>query len=439
MKNKKFLPGHPAIFVISLVLAVIIWFLIMNVADPVQSRTFTGIEIQFTNQSYIESRGQSLEVPSGAETVSVRVRGNRSVVERIKPTDITAVADLTQIVDFNSKPVMVPVSVTVPGVNEENITVAPRNIEISLEEMKSKEFVLNPTTGESKPAQGYEVGTMEASPEQITIRGSESLINKIDKVNAEVDVSNMKKDGNLPATLKIYDKNGDELSATQRSFLTLGTAESSIYVHTTLYSIDSDVKVTAETSGMPKSGYQVSEIELTPQTISVVGDAKSLAALRAAGNQVTITRRSKAIDVEGASSDVTARVYISEFLPDGITLATDFSSTVVANVKILPYGSKSFSLDTKSVTKKNLGSGLNAVFSDSELDVRVRGSNENLKKLTASQIQASVDLSGKQEGDYTVPVTITLPSGYSLVDSVTADVTISKMTTAPEVSITEDD
>lgn len=439
MKDKRFLPGHPALFVISLVLAVIVWFMIMNIADPVQSRTYTGIEVQFTNQSYIESRGQSLEVPDGAETISVRVRGNRSVVEKIKPSDINAVADLTQVVDFSSTPVMVPVSVTVPGISEEDITVAPRNIEISLEEMKSKDFVINPTVGESKPAQGYEVGSMEASPEQITIRGSETLINKIDKVNAEVDVSNMKKDADLPATLKIYDRNGDELSATQRSFLTLGTSESSIFVHTTLYSIDSTVKVVAETYGTPKSGYQVRDIELTPQTISVVGDAKALSAFMAAGNQITITRRSKAINVDGASSDVTARVDISEFLPDGISLPTDFSSTVVADVKILPYGSKSFALDTKSVTKKNLGSGLNAVFSDSELDVRVRGSNENLKKLAVSQIQASVDLSGKKEGDYTVPVTITLPNGYSLVDAVNTNVTISKTTTAPEVTADEED
>lgn len=414
---------------ISIILAFFIWLGIMNVSDPTTVRTISGIPITFTNTSYIESKGQSFEPVEGNDRVSVRVSGNRSVVERLTSANVTAVADLTQVVDFNSSPVMVPVSVSVPGVDTEDITVIPSNVQIELEEMKSKDFVLNPTEEDTVPASGYEVGTMTANPEKITIRGSESLIDRIDKVNAVVDVSGLTTDTDLSATIKIYDKNGDQLSDSQMSFLTLSVDESSIKVHTVLYSVDSDVKVTAETYGTPADGYQIGDITLTPNTIQVVGDADSLDAFKKAGNTITITEDSEAINVGGASSDVSASVDIEQFLPDGIRLASGISGTIVATVKILPYGSRAISLDVNTISKNNLGAGLNAVMTDPELDIRVQGPAGALKNLTVSQIHASVDLSGKGEGTYFVPVQITLPEGFSLVQQVQTNVTISKTTT----------
>lgn len=404
----------------------------MNISDPVTVRTISGIPIHFTNISYIESKGQSFEPMDGYDKVSIRVSGNRSVLERLNNTNVTATADLTQVVDFDSTPVMVPVSVTVPGVQTENITIIPSNVQIELEEMKSKDFVLNPTEEDTVPASGYEVGTMTANPEKITIRGSASLINKIDKVNAVVDVSGLNQDSDLSPTIKIYDKNGDELSDSQTAFLTFSVDESKIKVHTVLYSVDSDVKVTAKTYGNPARGYEAGDITLTPSTISVVGDAATLETFRKNGNTIAITEDSRAINVKGASSDVSASVDIEPFLPDGIRLASGMSSTVVANVKILPYGSRAVSLDVNTISKNNLGTGLNAVMTDPELDIRVQGTNEALSSLKTDEIHASVDLSGKKEGTYSVPVTITLPDGLSLVQQVQTNVTISKTTTVSD-------
>ncbi len=41
---------------------------------------------------------------------------------------------------------------------------------------------------------GYEVGSQTASPEKVKITGPKSLVNKIDKVNATVDVDGRTKD-----------------------------------------------------------------------------------------------------------------------------------------------------------------------------------------------------------------------------------------------------
>ncbi len=428
MRKPKF-PGYPALFIASLMLAFFIWLAITNVSDPIDYRTISGIPVSFTNVSYIEGNGQSYEVADGFETVSVRVYASRSVREKISSQNITATADLTQIIDFNSNPVMVPVQVVVPGVSADNVVVMPRNIQIQLEDMKSKDFVINATAGDTSPENGYEVGNLQTNPEQITIRGSESLIDKIDRVSAKIDVSGLSRDSDLGCEVQIYDKNGDELTDIQKSYLTLSSAESEIKVHVNLYQVDSDVQVVAQAYGRPASRYQVGEITLTPSTIQVVGDADALKRFRDSGNVVTIDRESQAIDVTDATSDVTARVDITNYLPNGIRLASNISNTVVAEVKILPQGSRSYTIDMKNIVKENLGEGLSAVFGQSDLEIRVMGGAEDLDELDVSQIHASVDLSGKTEGNYTVPVTITLPADYTLVESVNTDVAITKTKT----------
>ena len=63
-----------------------------------------------------------------------------------------------------------------------------------LEEKVTQEFLVNVNYGSSQPGKGYEVGSQTASPEKVKITGPKSLVNKIDKVNATVDVDGRTKD-----------------------------------------------------------------------------------------------------------------------------------------------------------------------------------------------------------------------------------------------------
>ena len=60
----------------------------------------------------------------------------------------------------------------------------------------------------------------------------------------------------------------------------------------------------------------------------------------------------------------------------------------------------------------------------SEMCIRDR----SLDELNTSDIEASIDLTGKEAGSYQIPVEITLPEGYSLVSTVNADVKLSETT-----------
>ena len=70
------------------------------------------------------------------------------------------------------------------------------------------------------------------------------------------------------------------------------------------------------------------------------------------------------------------------------------------------------------------------LYDQTQLAIRIKASDKNLAKLDTSQINASVDLNGMGVGDYEVPVKITLPDGYELVDSVKTTIHIKEKAVA---------
>ena len=416
---------HPVLGVVSLVIAFFVWLIVMNVSDPVRTKTFASIPVSVSNASYVESKGLSYKIADGFQNISVTVKSNTSIIERLSTSSIVANADLTQIIDFNSDPVMVPVTVQIPGVSTDSITANPRNIEISLEDMVSQDFVINTTAGDTSPANGYEIGSISATPEKLTLRGPKSLIERIDKVVAQVDVTGLKTDATLGTTIRVFDKNGDVLSDSRMNYLTPNIGFDDIRVRVTLDEVLSDVPIVAQSYGTPAEGYTVGDISVTPSTIQLVGSEDALDAFRADGGKIVIDSDSKAVDISGASSDQDINVKITDYLPADLRLAADLTDKVVVNVKILEQNTKSFEIETKNIRQDNLPDSLNAVFKESQLDVRVKGSDEKLARLSTDDISASVDLSGVKAGDVALPVSISLPDGYELASQVTADLTIS--------------
>ena len=56
--------------------------------------------------------------------------------------------------------------------------------------------------------------------------------------------------------------------------------------------------------------------------------------------------------------------------------------------------------------------------------------NGDATGLTEDEIKASIDLDGKEEGSYEVPIKVSLPNGYTLLEDVTAEIKVSKVSNA---------
>ena len=116
-------------------------------------------------------------------------------------------------------------------------------------------------------------------------------------------------------------------------------------------------------------------------------------------------------------------------------LTSDSSEDVWVSVSILPIGSREFDVSTKNIEVKNKPDDLQVTFETAQIEVRIKSDTKDMDELDAQKdIKASINLKGKAEGDYEVPVKIVLPDGYETVEDVTTEVVISSGTAADDDS-----
>lgn len=419
---KKKLTNNLLLKILSLAIALAIWLLVANINDPVVVTSY-DVPVTIQNSAYLESGGKTYQVLEQQQMVTVILRGNSSVVEN-RTGDIQAVADLTQIVDMDTTPVMVPVTATCDRVAAEDISVVPAAIGIEIEDMVSKDFTITVTAGDTTPSADYEVGTMEANPEKVTITGPESLIDKIDRVMAEVDTTPMNEDTTITSRLIIYDKNQDTLDETEMNYLKFDIGQPVVDIHVDLWRVRGDIQLAVNYSGSPAPGYQVGDVTITPSTISVAGTDEALAQLAVEGNTIEIP--ADAVVLEGQDSDVETRLTLSEYMPDDLVVANNVE-TAIANVSIIPEGSQEFRVATRDIAIENLDDKLRLVFDTDSVTVRVRETGGQINDLTADEISLSADMKDRGAGDYEIQLEADLPDGYELLVPVKTLVHVSEL------------
>ena len=414
--------------ILSLIIAFLVWLIVVNADNPIMTESFVVSDVQLLNEAYIDADGKMCMQDEEQEPIRVTIRAERKVLDRISASDIRAVADLQQAVSLDTDPVMVPITAVCAGIAPEDIQVTPQNLSLHVEDKDTQEFVVNVTTNNTRPDRGYEVGTLSSNPEKIKITGPISLINKIDRVNAAIDVSDASEDVTEETEVTVIDKNGEVFSDTDMAYLNV----SKVYVTARLWEVRSDVRIRAEYSGTAAEGYEAESITTTPNVITVAGSTSALEALEEQNNTIWIP--ADAVDISGEKSDYEEKINISDYLPEGLKLTADSSEDLFIRVNILPEGSSVCEVPTKNIIVENAPDTMQVAFDTAMIEVRVKKTSEDLEDLTEKEIQASIDLEDIEEGSHELPVEIRLPEGYELVDEVTTGVEVSRISIAEENS-----
>ena len=423
---KKKIGNNLSLKILSLAIAILVWLLVVNINNPISTKSFIVSDVELLNEAYIDADGKMCMQDEEQVPIRVTIKAQRKILDRISLNDIRAVADLQQAVSLKTDPVMVPITVSCGRISADNIEVSPQNMSLHLEDKDTQEFVVNVNTNNTKPDRGYEIGALTSNPEKIKITGPTSLINKIDKVNASIDVDGATEDITTEKDVKIIDKNGEEFTDSDMGYLNV----SRVYVTAKLWKVQADVKIKAGYSGSPKSGYQVESVSTTPNVVSVAGSEEGLATLKEQNNTITIP--DYVADISDRDSDFEEKINISDYLPDGLKLTSDSSEDMFVRVNVLPIGSSVCEVPTKNIVVNHAPDGMQVSFDTANIEVRVQKTDSSLDDLTEDQIKASIDLSDVGEGSHEVPVSIEIPDGYELVDDVTTGVEVSVISTAEE-------
>ena len=256
--------------IIAFIFAVFLWFIVVNLDNPVGSSTFRDIPVQIVNADIITSAGEVYQV-EGDGSVTVVVYATREVRQKLSSEDIVATADIKQI---DSTGRLVPIEVSINGFSGETITAEaiPRNLTLTREKSGKKTLALTVDTEGITTADGYILGDVSVSPEQVTITGAESALAQIDRAEAQVDAEGLREDSELPANLVLYDENGNPQNQSQ---IGNNLGDQGLTVSVEVLKMKS-VPIAFNVTGSPAEGYKYTGCISTPESIQVCGKSDAL-------------------------------------------------------------------------------------------------------------------------------------------------------------------
>ena len=89
---KKKLIDNLSLKLVSVVLAIICWFVVMNISDYVMTVRIYDIPVEEINGEVLSGLDKVYDIVSG-DTVDMIVKGRRSVVSKLEASDFVATAD----------------------------------------------------------------------------------------------------------------------------------------------------------------------------------------------------------------------------------------------------------------------------------------------------------------------------------------------------------
>jgi YbbR domain-containing protein len=314
-------------------------------------------------------------------------------VGRLTAEDFRATVDLTN-VQPTGTPTSVRVSVEANDPRVAVIDVVPRSVQVVLDQLVSTLVPVDVVRGAAPP--GVDVGDTTYAPQQVTVLGPSSAVNKVVAVRVNVTLD--------PSGLD-FDREVEGYPVDATGAVVTGVEVSPRTVHVTIPLFTNkqsrSVPVNPVLTGTPAPGFRVSGVEVSPLTVSVEGDADQLASLTAADTAP--------VAIFGSTRDVTAVVTLA--LPTGVvpvgasTVSVTVHVTAVTETRTYTAGLRLDGEDPGLVYTPSVSSVLLTLY----------GSTADLDQLAAAPIVVALDVAGLAPGKHQLTVVPSLPSGITVV------------------------
>ena len=379
---------------LSLALAVVIWFVVSDAENPPETRFFAGtIPVQAVN------------VPQGkapTETAQVRVEitADGDIWDELSIDDFKATVDLSGMTQTLAN---LPVQVASSRSDVKIVRVVPSSIDVNLEPVTTLSRPVKMNTVAVAPA-GFTVTDQKVSPETVEVSGPQSLVEQTDAVWVDLNLTGVKVSLERDFVLTARDKDGRPVDVRIQP----NTAKVNVTIARTEWQLT--FPVNPSISGNVAAGYRVAAVEADPPFLNVRGPVDVL--------QSISTLTTDTIPVDNAQSDVQRSVKLR--LPAGATV--DGSDEVVVNVRIEPApGQRNFEI---AVQTTGLKQGLVVSLSPNGVTVTLAGHLPILDSLAGDAIIARLDLSGLSSGTYSLSPKIEIPTNVLLVGAAPPDIQV---------------
>ena len=384
-------------FILAFALALAVWVTAVTAANPDETQAYPNpIPIEFLGQDAgLVMTGQP--VPT---TVELNLRAPHSVWQSLlaDPTSIHAVVDLTGL-GAGTHTVTVQLQIAARPVRI--ILVTPQTFNVTLEPQVTHTFSIELTIS-GTPATGYQAGAVTLDPAQVVISGAQSVVSRIDHVQASLDLANARQ--NIEATLPLQAVDASGSPVDEVGLLPDSTLISLPIIQQGGYR---DLAVKVVTVGKPATGYSLTSVAAFPPLVTVYS-ANSATIDSMPGFVETFP-----LDLTGANQDIQKQLGIA--LPAGVTLIGEQSVTVAVGIAPIQ---TSRTMSNNPVELIGLTKGLNAHLSPQTVDVIISGPLPVLDALVFADVHVQVDLTGLTPGIYQLTPRVSVTSQSVAVESI---------------------
>ena len=368
---------------LSLLLAVLLWnYVVTSNHTITRSKTLTGLNGYVTSQSTLATYGLALlDDPGSALTnVTVKLEVAQSDYALASPDNVQVMLDLSSVRTAGAQEVPLKATTTYGKVTG----ILPESVTLTFETLDSRSVPVSvELTGDKNADRWYSVS--RTNPSVVTVSGAASVVRSISQARVYSDVSGVSESYMRAEPYVLLDGEGKEIT---QSMLT--RSSSSITVVTDVYptkEIPISTDIADVVTGRVAEGYEVKEIVIQPEGITVAADQELLEGL----NELLI----EPVSVEGLSQSFSARAMIS-LLSDFKNVSTE---QVYVNVTI---GEESVSEWVDNVTLSFVGKAenLQLEWQSADIQVYVTGPRSAVEALKQDGIPVTVDLTGLAAGSY---------------------------------------
>ncbi len=289
--------------IICLLMAIVLWFFIINEQNPVSEGTYTvPVVVENLDSLYIASN-----VP---KAVYVRLSGPRNTIINISPSDIKAYIDLSAAQEGEME---LPVHIEFPS-GTELVRQSLATAEITVDVYTVREIVLTPhLQGELKD--DAFVSSLKVVPEKVAISGARRLVRQVQQAVVEIPADGRTEDFSLMAPIRLYAADGSPVEG-----LDMTPWQSNVRVAIGRNAEIKNIPVYVTIEGDVAPSATLKNVEAVPDSVVVKGDGAIV------GNLTRIDL--PPVDVTGLAQNKTWRLVMSPlngviFEPDTIDVLVE--------------------------------------------------------------------------------------------------------------------
>jgi YbbR domain-containing protein len=370
---------------LSIILALVVWVVAVNEANPNRQDVFRSIPIVYINQP-----PNTIVYDPSATAVDVTLRAPESAWAMLNARVMSATIDLSRPETGDQAR---EVTFNVPDRTVRVVRIDPLTIRLKLEPVGRTEVPVSVNLiGE--PALGYRLRDTVTDPDRVSVTGPASWVNQVTHVAAEFSVQNARATLSETLALKPVDASGQVVPNVKidpdRTQLSVGIEQLGGF---------RDLAVKIELTGTIASGYRIVDVNVTPPVVTMFGAPAALESMQG----FVETER---INIKGAQATVEKDALLN--LPPGVTMLGQ--QTVRVSVKIEPIVG-SLTVPSRPITI-GLQSGLAARVAPESVDVILVGALPVLDTLKLDRdVRVILDLSDLGIGTYQLTPTVETPVG----------------------------